>query len=187
MSRTHSIHAAAAALGLALLAGCTSTTGDVESAADAPTAAGARATLYSPSGVAMGSAMVEPISGGLRLTVNGMALPPGPHGAHIHTTGKCDAPDFSTAGPHWNPTAMQHGTMNPAGPHGGDLPNLLIGTDGTGSISIDLPGTMLTGGTNPLLDADGAALVIHAAADDLKTDPSGNSGGRIACGVLAAG
>jgi len=167
---------------LALLGGCTT----MGSPADA-SAPGARTALYSPTGIAMGTATIEQVSGGLKLTVNGLALPPGQHGAHIHTTGKCDAPDFASAGGHWNPTAMKHGSMNPMGPHEGDLPNLVIGADGTGSITITIPGAMLTGGTNPLLDADGAALVIHAAADDLKTDPSGNSGGRIACGVLQAG
>ena len=175
----------AAAASLALLSGCAMTS-DIESAADAP-ATGAHAALYSPTGIAMGHANVDQIRGGLRVTVTGMALPPGPHGAHIHTTGKCDAPDFASAGGHWNPTAMQHGKLNPMGPHEGDLPNLIAGADGAGSITFDVPKANLTGGANPLLDADGAALVIHAAADDLKTDPSGNSGGRIACGVLAAG
>jgi Cu-Zn family superoxide dismutase len=101
----------------------------------------------------------------------------------VHTTGLCDAPDFTTAGPHWNPTAMKHGTMNPQGPHEGDLPNLIVGTDGRGTLGITIPGATMAG----LFDTDGSALVVHAGADDLMTDPSGNSGGRIACGVLVAG
>jgi Cu-Zn family superoxide dismutase len=96
--------------------------------------------------------------------------------------GRCDAPDFTSAGGHWNPTQKKHGTMNPQGPHQGDLPNLVIGSDGRGTIGAVIPGATLAG----LLDADGAAMVIHAGPDDLMTDPSGNSGGRIACGVFQA-
>lgn len=173
----------AAIASLALLGACAGSA-NLEDAADAPAAASsARASLYSPSGIAMGTATVDEVAGGLKLTVNGVALPAGGHGTHIHTTGKCDAPDFSTAGGHWNPSAKQHGLSNPQGPHAGDLPNLLIGTDGAGSITINLPGATLAG----LLDADGAALVVHAQPDDNHTDPSGNSGGRIACGVFSAG
>ena len=107
-------------------------------------------------------------------------MPPGTHGAHVHTVGRCDPPAFETAGSHWNPTTMKHGTMNPQGPHQGDLPNLVVDGGGRGTIGATIPGATLAS----LLDADGAAVVIHASADDLRTDPSGNSGGRIACGVL---
>ena len=117
------------------------------------------------------------------VSLDASALPPGTHGAHIHMVGRCDAPDFTTAGGHWNPTSKQHGTMNPAGPHEGDLPNLIVGTDGRGTLAITIPGATMAG----LLDADGSAMVVHAGADDLRTDPSGNSGGRIACGVFQAG
>lgn len=173
----------AAIASLALLGACAGSA-DMDDTASAPApAAMARAALYSPSGIAMGNAVIEDMSGGLRLTVNGMALPAGGHGTHIHTIGKCDAPDFATAGGHWNPAAKQHGLSNPMGPHAGDLPNLLIGTDGAGSVTINLPGATMAG----LLDADGAALVVHAQPDDNHTDPSGNSGGRIACGVFSAG
>ena len=149
-----------------------------------PTAGGARATamLRTGTGVDVGRASVTEVAGGLRYILDVKGLPAGTHGAHIHTTGLCDGPDFTTAGGHWNPTTMKHGSMNPQGPHEGDLPNLIVGTDGRGTLGITVPGATMAG----LLDTDGAAIVVHAAADDLMTDPSGNSGGRIACGVFNA-
>lgn len=142
----------------------------------------AQADLRTPDGVEVGKAAVEEIDGTLRVIVDVMGLPPGDHGAHVHMTGKCDAPDFSSAGGHWNPAGHQHGAKNPAGPHAGDLPNLEVGSNGRGHLVFTLPGGTYEG----LMDEDGAAIVIHAKADDLMTDPSGNSGGRIACGVFAA-
>ena len=141
------------------------------------------ALLRSGSGVDLGRATATEVAGGIRFTVDARALPPGTHGAHVHTVGRCDVPDFTSAGPHWNPTGAKHGALNPMGPHQGDLPNLIVGADGRGTIGVVIPGASMAG----LLDADGAALVIHASADDLSTDPSGNSGARIACGVFAAG
>ncbi len=149
-----------------------------------PVAGGATATatLANASGVNVGRATATDVAGGLRYTIDVKGMPAGTHGVHVHMTGRCDAPDFTTAGGHWNPTAMKHGAMNAQGPHEGDLPNLIVGTDGRGTLGVTIPGGTMAA----LLDADGAAIVVHAAADDLKTDPSGNSGGRIACGVLAA-
>jgi len=120
----------------------------------------------------------------IRVRLEASGMPRGSYGAHIHMTGRCDAPEFTTAGGHWNPTGQQHGKNNPRGMHKGDLPNLLIGTDGRGSVEMTIPGAALLGEAMPMLDADGASLVIHAQADDYRTDPSGNSGGRIACGVF---
>jgi Cu-Zn family superoxide dismutase len=140
------------------------------------------ATLKTSTGEDAGTATATVTKAGLHLAIAVRGLPAGQHGAHVHTIGKCIAPDFASAGGHWNPTWHQHGTMNPMGAHQGDLPNLTVAADGRGKLSIDLPGATLAG----LLDADGSAIVIHAAADDMKTDPSGNSGGRIACGVFAA-
>jgi superoxide dismutase, Cu-Zn family len=142
----------------------------------------ASATLRLADGTEVGRAKVSEVAGGLRVTVDVHGLKPGLHGAHLHTVGKCDAPDFASAGPHWNPTNMKHGSMNPQGPHEGDLPNLTIGADGRGTIGVNVAGASF----DSLVDADGAAMVIHANPDDLMTDPSGNSGGRIACGVLTA-
>ena len=140
----------------------------------------AAAALVTPAGLPVGRATVTEVAGGLRVTLDARGLTPGNHGAHLHTVGRCDAPDFASAGPHWNPAATKHGTMNPQGPHAGDLPNLVVGSDGRGTLGVALAGATLDG----LLDADGAAIVVHAAPDDLMTDPSGNSGGRIACGVF---
>jgi len=142
----------------------------------------AEAALADASGGNAGTASVQERDGGLVATIDVKGMPAGLHGVHVHTVGKCEAPAFTTAGGHWNPTAHQHGAENPMGPHGGDLPNLVVGADGTGHLSFKLP----AGSFAELLDEDGAAIVVHAAADDLKTDPSGNSGGRVACGVLGA-
>jgi Cu-Zn family superoxide dismutase len=111
-------------------------------------------------------------------------MPSGTYAAHVHTTGACNPPDFTSAGPHWNPTGAQHGKDNPAGMHKGDLPNLIVGANGRGSLEFVIAATTLTGGPDALLDADGAALVVHAQADDYRSDPAGNAGARIACGVL---
>jgi superoxide dismutase, Cu-Zn family len=120
---------------------------------------------------------------GLRLEIVARGFNPGTYGMHIHTIGKCDAPDFTSAGPHWNPTGAQHGRDNPLGQHRGDLPNLVIESGMIGRATVTVPNAMLTG-DGALLDGDGASFIIHAQADDLKTDPTGNSGGRIVCGVF---
>jgi Cu-Zn family superoxide dismutase len=141
----------------------------------------ASAQLRDPGGVTHGVARIERVGGKARVIVEASALPPGDHGLHIHMVGLCEGPAFASAGPHWNPDMKMHGRDNPMGAHRGDLPNLQIGTDGTGTVSFDLPGE-----ASALLDADGASIVVHAAPDDYKTDPSGNSGGRVACGVFTA-
>lgn len=170
---------------VALVAGGCASSSSPAPASDGRYAAGAfraEAALRTSAGADAGTATVAQVDGALRITIDAKGLPPGPHGAHVHMTGKCDAPDFTTAGGHWNPTNHQHGTLNPAGPHAGDAPNLMVGADGTGRLEINLP----AGTYEQLLDQDGASMMIHAGADDLKTDPSGNSGGRIACGVFQA-
>ncbi len=144
----------------------------------------AQADIKNAAGESIGTAIAEEVDGAIRVMVEAGKLPPGPHGTHIHTVGKCEGPSFASAGGHWNPTAHQHGKENPAGPHSGDMPNLDISEGGTGR---DRTIFTLPGGTyQQLLDEDGAAIVIHADPDDYKTDPSGNSGGRIACGVFQA-
>lgn len=157
--------------------------GEMPGAAASP-APVATATLLAPDGATRGTAQATETAEGIRLAINGENLPAGGHGAHVHMIGTCNPSDFASAGSHWNPMGKQHGRNNPQGMHMGDLPNLLIGTDGRGSLEISIPGGTLTSGSNPMLDADGAALVIHAGPDDMMTDPSGNSGGRIACGVF---
>jgi len=166
--------------------GCTTTDGSSASTdtATASTSGGsARAILRTAAGAEVGRATAREAGGAIRISVEASQQTPGTHGVHVHTIGRCDGPDFTTAGGHWNPTAMQHGTQNPAGPHAGDLPNMTVGADGRGQLTMDLPSGTLAG----LMDADGSAFIIHAGADDLKSDPAGNSGGRVACGVFEAG
>ncbi|WP_439567259.1 superoxide dismutase family protein [Sphingopyxis sp.] len=123
---------------------------------------------------------------GLRLELVARGFGAGTYGMHVHAVGQCNAPDFASAGPHWNPTGAQHGRENPLGAHHGDLPNLVVEPDTIGRATLQLVGSRLTG-DGGVIDGDGAAFVIHAAPDDMKTDPSGNSGGRVACGVIVAG
>ena len=118
------------------------------------------------------------------VTISVTDMAPGTYGAHLHTTGRCDGPKFESAGGHWNPTSRQHGSQNPEGQHLGDLPNVTVGEARQGQIEFRVPNASLQGGNNPLFDSDGAAAVIHAGPDDFRTDPSGNSGDRIACGVI---
>ena len=138
-------------------------------------------------GALLGSVMVSEDPGGLVMNVSAIAMPAGVHGIHLHETGLCEGPKFASAGAHWNPGAKQHGRDNPAGPHAGDLANLTVAADGTAKSSIPVAGVKTASGAMMLADADGTALVIHARADDYKTDPSGDSGDRIACAVLAKG
>lgn len=156
---------------------------DARKKAKLPPARMAVAMLRTAQGDEVGRATVREVEGGLRVTIDARGVAPGTHGVHIHTVGRCDGPDFMTAGGHWNPTGSKHGMMNPAGPHQGDIPNLVIGKDGRGTVGAVVPGASFDG----LLDQDGAAMVIHAAQDDLMTDPSGNSGARVACGTFSAG
>ncbi len=151
-------------------------------AGDADAAAGesAVAPLRSADGKDMGTATATAVDGGVMITLAATGLPEGVHGAHVHMVGKCEAPKFESAGGHWNPGDTMHGTMNGPG-HAGDLANLTVAADGTGKLEPRTP----SGTFAEMLDTDGAAFVIHAGPDDMKTDPSGNSGDRIACGVFA--
>jgi superoxide dismutase, Cu-Zn family len=162
--------------GLLMLGACMTAqeTGTTQSAARAG------ATLNDAAGNNRGSVTLSEGAGGMRVSVQAQGLAAGTHGVHFHAVGRCDGPDFQSAGPHWNPAMKQHGRDNPQGAHSGDLPNITIGADGRGTLETTLSDAALAG----LLDADGAALLIHASADDYRTDPSGNSGARIACGVI---
>lgn len=149
----------------------------------APSAAPTRAvaTLRTADGKNVGTVTLLPAGEGMRLAVQVKGMPAGEHGIHIHAVGECEAPKFESAGGHWNPAGKQHGLKNPDGAHAGDMANLTVAEDGSGIVN-----TTLTGGSvADLLDADGAALVVHAKPDDQQTDPSGDSGDRIACGVLS--
>ncbi|MBI3029313.1 MAG: superoxide dismutase family protein [Candidatus Rokubacteria bacterium] len=144
----------------------------------------ATAALKNASGAGVGTASFWEDASGVRIVAQARGISPGRHGIHIHAVGKCDPPDFTTAGGHYNPAGKKHGLKIPAGPHAGDLPNLDVGTDRTGRLEYVTRLVTLGPGPTSLFDADGSALVIHANPDDEMTDPTGNSGGRIACGVL---
>jgi Cu-Zn family superoxide dismutase len=145
----------------------------------------AQADIRTAAGQVVAHATLTQEADGLRLHVAGATgLSQGVHGIHIHTVGRCDGPGFASAGGHWNPTGHQHGSLNPQGALMGDLPNLTIDGAGHGELDALIAGGRLAAGPNMLIDDDGAAIVIHAGPDDYRTDPAGNSGGRIACGVI---
>jgi len=160
-----------------------SITGTLSLAAPALAVDTASAVLKDASGKEVGAATFTVTPSGVLISLDLTAVPPSEHGFHVHTTGKCEPPDFKSAGPHFNPDQTKHGFMTPEGPHAGDLPNLHVPADGKLQVEVLEPNVTLSGEA-PLLDADGSALVIHAGADDYKTDPAGNSGDRIACGVI---
>lgn len=152
--------------------------------ADKPRKA-AKAELKDATGKTVGTATFTAAKTGVVMSVKGMGLPAGSHGIHIHTVGKCEAPGFTTAGGHFNPAQKKHGLENPEGHHMGDMPNMTVQASGKGVYKTTIAGVTLAGtGDNSLFKTDGTAVVIHEKADDMKTDPAGNAGTRIACGVI---
>ena len=145
----------------------------------------AAAELVNTDGKAIGEATFEQTPGGVLLFVKVTGLPPGPHGIHLHDTGRC-APDFKAAKGHINPDKRAHGLRNPDGPDNGDLPNLYVAADGTGAAEFYTTRVSVADGKRApaLLDADGSAVIIHANPDDHMTQPIGGAGGRLACGVV---
>ena len=147
------------------------------------------AVIYDVNGAPVGTAQLwQDASGLVNVEIASLALPAGTHGIHFHEVGKCEGGStaFSTAGGHYNPLGKQHGLANPNGPHAGDAPNIVTPASGIGKVSFSTGHVLLTPGTMSLFDADGSAIVIHANADDQISQPSGNSGPRIACGVVRA-
>jgi len=144
----------------------------------------AKADLLDAHGTPVGTATFTDKADGVELELKAFNLPPGLHGFHIHAVGKCEAPDFQTAGPHFNPEGKKHGLDSPQGHHLGDMQNLDIGGGGEGRIKILVHGITLDEGAKSLFHEGGTSLVIHDKPDDEVTDPSGNSGARIACGVI---
>jgi Cu-Zn family superoxide dismutase len=168
---------AAIPVALLLVAGCAGMQSGGESAAVAE--------LKNAAGQPVGAARFIQAGDVVRIAVEVRGLPPGAHAVHVHAVGKCDPPDFASAGGHFNPLARQHGALNPQGSHAGDLPNLTVAPDGTGRMETATEQLTLGAGPTSVWDADGSAIVVHASPDDFKTDPTGNAGSRLACGVLA--
>ena len=193
---THRIYLVAAVSAVALISACQKpaepAANDMATANDmgamneaAPAATAQSAQLMDADGKAIGTVEMSEDASGLTLKVTAAGLPAGTHGVHLHEKGMCEGPKFESAGAHWNPMTKQHGRDNPMGAHLGDLANM-DATDGAEATSTYQVAGVTMGGTgNALADADGTSLVVHAKADDYKTDPSGNSGDRIACAVLA--
>jgi len=147
---------------------------------------GATATseLQNGEGRTVGTALLTQINAGVRIVVEVRGLSPGTKAVHIHETGRCEPPAFGSAGAHFNPDGRQHGLLNPRGPHAGDLPNITIEADGSGRLETTTDRITLGAGSTSLFDGDGSAIVVHGSPDDFMTDPTGNSGARIACGVI---
>ena len=168
----------------AVVAGVVLISGGLVASAAGPKAA--HADLVNAQGTKVGTAKITSVANGVKVSVKVSQLTPGEHGIHIHNVGKCDGPAFTTAGGHFNPTSAHHGVKNAQEPHPhlGDLENLKVGENGKARATFLISGVTLGDGQNSLFHDGGTALVIHAKADDLTSDPSGNSGDRIVCGVI---
>jgi Cu-Zn family superoxide dismutase len=164
-----------------LLGSATAALFTIAAAAQTPT----KVELKGAKGEAVGTATLTATGAtGVSIALDVKGLTPGAHGIHLHAVPKCEGPAFTSAGPHFNPDTKKHGMQNPEGPHAGDMNNFTVAADGTAKATVTAPNVTMGTGANSIFTNGGTAVVIHAAADDMKTDPSGNSGDRIACGAI---